>query len=72
LTVFLNLPKSAVNQCTFYLEINAQGHDHFQGDVTLTFRFSDGSACAFPYGGFGIGTYHESNSTRKQVAMVCA
>lgn len=69
LTVYDDLTESQVRNSTFYLEINAIGRDHFQGELTVTFKFKNGDTKLFPYGRFAIGTFHESNSTRKTIVL---
>lgn len=69
LTVYDDLTESQVLNSTFYLEINANRRDHFEGDLTVTFKFKNGDTKLFPYGSFAIGTYHESNSTRKTIVF---
>lgn len=64
------LDKTQINQTTFYLEINAHGRDTFNGNLNIYFTYSDGSTNSFGYGAFEIGTFHMSNSTRKQVNNV--
>jgi hypothetical protein len=58
-----------INKAVLYLEINAIGHDSFQGNLTATFSDSDGRRWLFGYGGFNIGTYHQSHTTRKTVSI---
>lgn len=74
LNVLLHLTKDQVNHSQFYLHIiqpRKNDHDHFEGEVRLTLKFSDGSACAFHYGDFKIGTYRESSDTRKPIHLDC-
>ncbi|QHS56408.1 hypothetical protein GWR56_12985 [Mucilaginibacter sp. 14171R-50] len=69
LRMYNPLDKSQLNETTFYMEINAKGHDSFNGHLILNFVFSDGSKSAFDYGDFSIGTYRESNTTRKAIQV---
>lgn len=62
--------KSKINDTTFYLEINANGHDKFSGNLEIHFSYSDGTKNSFNYGKFEIGTFKMSNTTRKSVTNV--
>ena len=61
--------KSQLNNCRFYLEINAVGHDKIDANLTVEFSFSDGSIRSWNYGGFEIGTYRMSHTTQKDVHL---
>ena len=63
------LDKSQINSTVFYLQIDADGRDTFNGNLNVQFGFSDDSTASFQYGTFEIGTYHMSNSTRKAVQI---
>jgi hypothetical protein len=72
LDVQIPLTPDQVNEATFYLNIvqpRPNDHDHFQGDISLRFIFADGQVGIFEYGGFAIGTYNESSSTRKNIKL---
>ena len=60
-----NLLKSDLqaNGAKIVINITAVGRDHYSGNLKLKFIYSDGSYDGFDIGDFGIGTFHESNTT---------
>lgn len=60
-----DIGKSQMNdeQTNIVVNIEAVGRDHYTGNLQLKFTFSDDSTEGFDFGDFGIGTFHESNTT---------